>query len=79
MSAASNYTENNVLNALLRGIPFPLPVNTYVGLHTDDPGEAGGNEVTTTDYPAYVRRTGQRNGVQASRKGSLTCHHHTGA
>ena len=37
MSAASNYTENNVLNALLRGIPFPLPVNTYVGLHTDDP------------------------------------------
>lgn len=56
MSAASNYTENNVINAMLRGVAFPLPTGTFVALHTADPGDTGANEVTTTAFPAYVRR-----------------------
>ncbi len=36
MSAASNYTEANVINALLRGVTFPVPSATYVSLHTGD-------------------------------------------
>ncbi|MBU9386639.1 phage tail fiber protein [Burkholderia multivorans] len=56
MSAASDYTENNVINALLRGQAFPLPSKTYLSLHTANPGETGGNEVSTTVWPAYVRK-----------------------
>lgn len=60
MSAASSYTEANVINALLRGVAFPLPPNTYVSLHTADPSDAGGDEVTTTAFPAYVRREAEQ-------------------
>lgn len=56
MSAASNYTENNVINALLRGVAFPLPSKTYLSLHTANPGESGGNEVSTANWPSYVRK-----------------------
>lgn len=56
MSAASNYTEQNVINALLRGVAFPLPTKTYIALHTADPGEDGASEVTTGAWPAYIRK-----------------------
>lgn len=57
MSAASNYTEANVINALLRGVTFPVPTTVYViSLHTANPGETGGSEVSTTNWPAYVRK-----------------------
>lgn len=56
MSNASNYTETNIINALLRGVAFPLPAAVYVSLHTADPGEAGGNEVSAAAWPAYVRK-----------------------
>lgn len=63
MSAASNYTEANVINALLRGVTFPLPAGTYISLHTADPTDAGGNEVNTADWPAYVRRHAEAGGA----------------
>lgn len=63
MSAASNYTEANIINALLRGTAFPLPANTYLSLHTANPGEAGGNEVSTSDWPAYVRKDAEVGGA----------------
>lgn len=66
MSAASNYTENNVINALLRGVTFPLPSTVYVGLHTADPTDAGGNEVSTGNWPAYVRKDAAVGGAIAS-------------
>lgn len=62
MSAASNYTENNVINALLRGETFPLPTNTYLSLHTSAPGDDGGNEVDTTAWPSYVRKSAEDGG-----------------
>lgn len=66
MSAASNYTEENVINALLRGVTFPLPSKTYVSLHTANPGETGGSEVTTVAFPAYVRREAEQGGLIGS-------------
>lgn len=66
MSAASDYTEANVINALLRGVAFPLPTHTYVGLHTADPTDAGGNEVTVGAWPAYVRRQAEAGGAIGS-------------
>lgn len=53
MSAASDFTEVNVLNALLRGQTFAQATTIYVALHTADPGETGGNEA---NYPSYSRR-----------------------
>lgn len=55
MSAASNYTEKNIIDALLRGVAFPLPTKTYISLHTSNPGETGANEVTTAAWPQYSR------------------------
>lgn len=63
MSAASDYTENNVINSLLRGVVFPVPSKTYVSLHTANPTDAGGAEVTTTAFPAYVRREAEQGGA----------------
>lgn len=72
MSAASNYTEANVINALLRGTAFPVPTATYVSLHTADPTDAGGNEVTTAAWPAYVRRQAEQGGAIGTGWGAPT-------
>lgn len=56
MAAASDYVENMVINSLLRGKPFTVPGSVYIALHTGNPNEVGANEVTTTEWPAYVRR-----------------------
>ncbi|HTN66412.1 MAG TPA: hypothetical protein VL051_09550 [Burkholderiaceae bacterium] len=66
MSAASNYTETNVINALLRGVPFPLATAIYIGLHTADPTDAGGGEVDLADWPGYVRKDAAVGGAIAS-------------
>lgn len=63
MSAASNYTEKNILNALLRGVAFPLPARTYISLHTGDPSETGSVEVTAAQWPAYARRDAEQGGA----------------
>lgn len=65
MSAASNYLENNLINLICRGIAFTAPAKTYVALHTSNPGETGANEVSTSAYPAYVRKDASNGGAQA--------------
>lgn len=51
MSAATNYTENNIMNALLGGASLTVAANTYIGLYTAGPGETGGGtEVSGTGY-----------------------------
>lgn len=55
MSAASDYTEKNVLNSMLRGVAYPLPSKVFVSLHTENPTDTGGGEVTTAAWPAYAR------------------------
>lgn len=37
----SNYTENEILNHLLRGVAWTKPIALYIGLLKADPGEAG--------------------------------------
>jgi len=54
--SASDYTAKNVMAALFDGVPLPVPEGTWVSLHTADPGTTGENEVTTAQWPAYVRR-----------------------
>jgi hypothetical protein len=54
--AASRHTVENILNALMREGSFVAPSELWISLHTADPGETGGNEVDTTDWPSYERR-----------------------
>lgn len=53
---ASTYAGNIILNHFLRGVAAAPPARVYVSLHTDDPGLTGANEVTTDQWPAYVRK-----------------------
>lgn len=56
MSAASDYTEANILKAITGQATFPALTFTYIALHTGDPGEgAGANEVSTGAWPSYAR------------------------
>ena len=66
MSAASNFLENAVISSTLRGEAFPTISKVYVALHTNDPGDAGGNEVTSDLWPAYARQDAAKGGGIAS-------------
>ena len=57
MSAFSDYLEQAVLNAVLRGVAFPAPsATTYVALFTSDPLDDGsGTELTNITAPGYAR------------------------
>lgn len=51
MSAMSNYLENKLVDAILRGQTFTSPTNTYVALFTSDPTDAAsGTEVSGGSY-----------------------------
>ncbi|MDF3073467.1 MAG: Bcep22 gp60 [Alphaproteobacteria bacterium] len=66
MAAASDQTKQDVINAVLRGIPLPLPTQTWIALHTGDPGGAGTNEVTLDQWPGYLRRHAEQGGAIGS-------------
>lgn len=54
MSAISDYLENALLNATLRGVAYSAPSTVYLALFTTNPTDAGtGSQVTGG---AYVRR-----------------------
>lgn len=64
MASASKYTQINLLNALLRGVTFPLPAHTYVALHVGAIDlTTGSNEVTVGTWPAYVRQQLEHGGA----------------
>lgn len=51
MSQMSNYLENALVNATLRGTTFSTPATVYMALYTSDPTEADtGTEVTGGGY-----------------------------
>jgi hypothetical protein len=62
MNAASDYTKDAIINATLRGQALDLPSETWIALHTGDPGGTGDNEVTNDQWPAYVRRHAEQGG-----------------
>lgn len=68
MSAASDYTELNLLKAITGQAAFPAPGLTWVALHTAAPTEDGTvtNEVSTAAWPAYVRRNVEDGGAVGS-------------
>lgn len=54
---ATTYLGNMLLDATLRGQAFTVPAALYLALHTGDPSAAGtANEVSTADWPGYVRK-----------------------
>lgn len=64
MADASNFTKISVLNSSLRGVAYPVPTGTYVALHTAAPSDAtGNNEVSTSAWPAYVRKHAENGGA----------------
>lgn len=51
MAALSDYAENKIIDALLRGQVLSAPATMYVGLYTTSPADmAGGVEVTGGSY-----------------------------
>lgn len=68
MAAMSDYLENAILNATLRGTAYTAPTKVYLALYTTNPTDAGtGTEVTGG---AYVRKeitfTAPTNGASPS-------------
>lgn len=55
----SNSTENDVLDAVLRGVDPSWRSNAsrYIALHTADPGEAGSAITSEAAYGSYARQT----------------------
>ena len=53
----SNTTENDTINALVRGIDpsWRANANRYIALHTADPGDAGTAVTNECSYTGYAR------------------------
>jgi hypothetical protein len=68
MSEMSNYLENALINATIRGTNFTAPTTIYVALFTSDPTDAGsGTEVSGGSYArTAVTFAAPSNGVSAS-------------
>jgi hypothetical protein len=68
MAEFSNYLENALINATLRGTNFTAPTTIYVALFTSDPTDAGsGTEVSGGSYArTSVTFAAPSNGVSLS-------------
>lgn len=56
MAGKTDYTENNLLAFLFRGVAFPAPGNIYVGLYTTVPSADAGTGGTEVSGGAYARQ-----------------------
>lgn len=64
MSALSDYTEQNLLNHVLRGVALAAPAaDNYFALFTATPADAGGGTEVSTSGTGYVRKAFTRNGT----------------
>lgn len=64
MSQFSDYLEQNIIQTTLRGQSMPVPSGTFVALFTSDPTDSGsGDEVDTTEWPAYERQDAAQGGA----------------
>ena len=68
MSKFSNYLENAIVDATLRGVALSVPSGTFLALFTADPTDANvtENEVNTTAWPSYVRQDVAQGGATSS-------------
>lgn len=60
MANASDFLEQQIINNYFRGQA------TWVGLATANPTDAGGNEVTLVQFPAYARQAADAGGSAGS-------------
>lgn len=56
--AFSTYMANRIIDIMVNGGAAPLLANTYVSLHTGDPGNTGANEATYTSYARVAVASG---------------------
>lgn len=68
MAAMSDYLENAIINATLRGQAYTAPTNVYLALYTSNPTDAGtGTEVSGGDYARQeITFTAPTNGASPS-------------
>lgn len=59
---ASTFAANKLLDLLCRGVAWTAPTRVYISLHTADPGSTGASEVSTANWPAYVRKDAANGG-----------------
>lgn len=52
--SASDYLEDKILNHVCRQASFTMPGALYMALHSADPGDTGGDELTTAG--SYTRK-----------------------
>jgi hypothetical protein len=75
MSAASDYTENKVLDHVLKNTAFTQPTNLYLGLWTADDGLESGTLTSEVSGGSYARQTlsfGTASGGSASTDATVT-------
>lgn len=75
MSAASDYTENKVLDHVLKNTAFTQPTNLYLGLWTSDDGLESGTVTSEVSGGSYARQTlsfGTASGGSASTDATVT-------
>jgi len=58
MTAKTDFLENNLLNHILRNIPYTSPTTVFAALFTTDTDDAGGGtEVPTSGGTLYIRQS----------------------
>lgn len=55
MAGKSDYLENAALNAVLRGVTFPVIATTYVGVYTTAPTADDGSDGVEVSVTGYAR------------------------
>lgn len=80
MSNLTNYAENKVVDALLRGQSLGTPATWYVALYTSDPTETGaaGTEITGGSYARVAVTASLANFAGTQSAGSTTASSGTG-
>lgn len=77
--ALTDYTENNIIDWLLRGQTFTPPANTYAALFTAACNDAGGGtEVTGGNYSRQTIASSMANWAGTQSAGSTTASSGTG-
>lgn len=62
-TAATNYLENALVNAVFRNTSYTSPATVYVKLHTGDPGEDATNNAASETTRTAVTFGAPSNGV----------------
>lgn len=73
MAGFTNTVENQLLNAVFRGVPYTPPAAVYMGLFTAAPGETGGGtEVSAGGYARQLVTFNAASNGAIDSEGNLT-------